>query len=148
MRDRPAARRLAEVVCPPQVRDGDRADRVLRELALMLGALPPAARHGLTAVLAVVDQGARLYPPARGRRFARLGDAAAEAYLRALLSGPGVTAELVLRLKSVVTMCYYQLPDVQREIGYDPTPYIATVAARRLQRYGAQIRAADRQRPS
>ena len=148
MRDRPAARRLAEVVCPPQVRDGDRADRVLRELGLMLGALPPAARHGLTAVLAVVDQGARLYPPARGRRFARLGDAAAEAYLRALLNGPGVTAELVLRLKSVVTMCYYQLPDVQREIGYDPTPYIATVAARRLQLYGAQIRAADRQRPS
>ena len=148
MRDRPAARRLAEVVCPPQVRDGDRADRVLRELALMLGALPPAARHGLTAVLAVVDQGARLYPPARGRRFARLGDAAAEAYLRALLNGPGVTAELVLRLKSVVTMCYYQLPDVQREIGYDPAPYIAAVAARRLERYGAQIRAAEGQGPS
>ena len=48
----------------------------------------------------------------------------------------GAAAELVLRLKSVVTMCYYQLPEVQREIGYDPEPYIAAVTRRRLERYG------------
>ena len=144
----PAARRLAEVACPPEVRDGDRADRVLHELGLTLGALPPAARRGLTAVLAVLDQGARCYPAARGRRFARLGDREAQAYLRALLSRGGLTAELVLRLKSVVTMCYYQLPDVQREIGYDPGPFIASVSARRLERYGPAIRAAEGQNPS
>jgi hypothetical protein len=133
---RPAARRLAEVVCPPEVRGGTRADRVLHELGLMLGALPPAARIALTAALVLLDQGARLYPPARGRRFAGLSDAEAEAYIRARMTRRGPAAELMLRLVSVVTMCYYQLPDVQREIGYDPAPYIAKVTQRRLERYG------------
>ena len=38
-------------------------------------------------------------------------------------------------------MCYYELPEVQREIGYDPEPYIAAVSRRRLERYGPEIRA-------
>jgi hypothetical protein len=133
---RRAARRLAEVVCPPEVRAGTRADRVLHELGLMLDALPPAARLALTTALVLLDQGARLYPPAQGRRFAGLGDAEAEAYIRALMTWRGPAAELVLRLVSVVTMCYYQLPEVQREIGYDPAPYIAKVTQRRLERHG------------
>ena len=69
-----AARRFAELVCPPEVRVGQRADRVLGELGLMLGSLPPVARKALAAALVLLDQGARLYPPSRGRRFARLGD--------------------------------------------------------------------------
>ena len=40
-------------------------------------------------------------------------------------------------------MCYYELPEVQREIGYDPAPYIAAVSRRRLESYGAQIRAGE-----
>jgi hypothetical protein len=32
---------------------------------------------------------------------------------------------------------------VQREIGYDPDPYIAAVSRRRLESYGPQIRAAQ-----
>jgi hypothetical protein len=47
------------------------------------------------------------------------------------------------RLKGVVTMCYYDLPEVQREIGYDPGPYIAAVSRRRLLAYGPQIRAGE-----
>lgn len=138
-----AARRFAEVVCPPEVREGHRVDRVLGELGLMLGALPPAARKGLAAALIMLDQGARLYPPSRGRRFARLDDRRADAYIRALLARRGAAAEVVTRLKSVVMMCYYDLPEVQREIGYQPGPYIAAVTRRRLESYGAQIRATD-----
>ncbi len=134
-----AARRFAEVVCPPEVRAGQRADRVLAEFALMLGALPPAARKALAAALVALDQGARLYPPSRGRRFARLDDRTAEAYVRALLARRGAAAEMVQRLKGVVTMCYYELPEVQREIGYDPAPYIASVSRRRLESYGPQV---------
>jgi hypothetical protein len=140
-----AARRFAQVVCPPEVLTGDRADRVTGEFALMLGALAPAARKALSAVLIVLDQGARLYPPARGRRFARLDDRVAEAYIRALLARHDPAAEVVKRLKGVVTMCYYDLPEVQREIGYDPAPYIAAVSRRRLATYGPQIRAAEDQ---
>jgi hypothetical protein len=140
---REAARRFAEVVCPPEIRADQRTDRVLRELGLMLASLPPAARKALAAALVVIDQGARLYPASRGRRFARLDDRVAAAYVRALLARHDPAAELVRRLKSVITMCYYELPEVQREIGYDPAPHIAAVSRRRLEFYGPQIRAGE-----
>ena len=102
---RRAATRFAEVVCPPEVRVDQRTDRVLREFGLMLGSLPPAARKALAAALVLLDQGARLYPPSRGRRFARLDDRVADAYIRALLARHDVAGEMIRRLKSVVTMC-------------------------------------------
>ena len=129
------------MVCPPEVRTGQRADRVLGEFGLMLGALPAAGRTALAAALVILDQGARLYPPSRGRRFARLDDRVADAYIRTLLARHGTVAWMVRRLKGFIAMCYYELPEVQREIGYDPAPYIAAVSRRRLDSYGPQIRA-------
>jgi hypothetical protein len=120
-----------------------RTDRVLAEFEQMLGALAPTARKGLTVALVALDQGARLYPRSRGRRFSRLDEAAAEAYIRALLERRGTAAQLVQRIKGLVVMCYYELPVVQREIGYDPAPYIAAVSRRRLESYGPQIRAGE-----
>jgi hypothetical protein len=140
---RHVARRFAEMICPPEVRAGQRADRLLAEFGLMLGSLPPAARKALAAALVLLDQGARLYPPSRGRRFARLGDQVADAYVRAVLARRDPAAELIRRLKSVITMCYYELPEVQREIGYDPAPYITAVSRRRLDSYGPDIRAGE-----
>ena len=138
-RVRRVARRFAEVVCPPGMRAHHRTDRVLAEFELMLGALAPTARKALTAAIVVLDQGARLYPRSRGRRFSRLDDQAAEAYIRALLARRGVAAQLVQRLRGLVVMCYYELPPVQREIGYHPAPYIAAVSRRRLETYGPEI---------
>ena len=115
---------------------------MMAEFEQMLGALAPAARKGLTAALVALDQGARLYPRSRGRRFTRLDDQDAEAYIRALLRR-GLVAELVQRIKGLVVMCYYELPTVQREIGYNPAPYIAAVSRRRLESYGPQIRAGE-----
>jgi len=109
----------------------------------MLRSLSPAARKGLVAGLLAVDQGARLYPPSRGRRMARLDDQVAGAYLRALLARRGPAAELVQRLRGVIVMCYYELPEVQLEIGYDPAPYIAAVSRRRMEAYGAEIRSGE-----
>jgi hypothetical protein len=142
-RARRVTRRFAEVVCPPGMRAHHRTDRVVAEFELMLGALAPGARKALTAGIVALDEGARLYPPARGRRFSRLDDRTAEAYVRALLTGRSIAADLVQRLKSVIVMCYYELPPVQREIGYDPAPYIAAVSHRRQQTYGPQIQAAE-----
>ena len=142
-RARRAARRFAEVVCPPGMRAHHRTDRVLAEFESTLAALAPAARKVLTAAFVVLDHGARLYPRARGRRFTRLDDQAAEAYIRALLARGGVPAQLVQRLRGLVVMCYYELPPVQREIGYDPDPYIAAVSRRRLESYGPQIAAGE-----
>src|ERR1700722_8260986 len=131
--------RFALAVCPPQVREGQRLQGVLREFGLMTGALAPAARRVLLAAFVAIDQGARLYPPSRGRRLVRLGDREADAYLTALLARAG----LAERLKGVVVMCYYELAEVKQEIGYDPDPYIAAVSRRRLQSYGAEIAAAQ-----
>jgi hypothetical protein len=136
---RRVTRRFAEVVCPPGMRAHHRTDRVMAEFELMLAALAPTARKALAAAIVVLDHGARLYPRARGRRFTRLDDPAAEAYIRALLARGGVAAQLVQRLRGLVVMCYYELPPVQREIGYDPAPYIAAVSRRRLDSYGPQI---------
>ena len=138
---RRVTRRFAEVVCPPGMRAHHRTDRVLAEFESMLAALAPAARKALTAAVVVLDHGARLYPRARGRRFTRLDDQAAEAYIRALLARGGVAAQLVHRLRGLVVMCYYELPPVQREIGYHPAPYIAAVSRRRLESYGPEIAA-------
>jgi hypothetical protein len=94
--------------------------------------------------LRLFDQAARLYPSSRGRPFTRLDDARADGYLRRVLYGRGGPVAAVLRLvKSVVVLCYYELPEVKARLGYDPDAYVAEVAARRLARYGAEIRAAE-----
>jgi hypothetical protein len=135
---RRVAVRFAEVACPPEVRRAGRVEGLLRELDLMLGALPSAARRLVPLALVGFDQAARLYPRARGRRFTRLGDEAAEAYLAAVLgSRVAGLAAMFQRVKGLVVMCYYELPEVQAELRYLPDAYIAEVSKRRLARYGA-----------
>ena len=136
-------RRFAEVVCPPGMRAHHRTDRVLAEFELVLGALAPVARKGVAIAFVALDQGARLYPRSRGRRFTRLDDQAAEAYIRALLTRRGVVGQLTQRIKGLVVMCYYELPVAQREVGYNPAPYIAAVSRRRLESYGPEIDAGE-----
>ncbi|HEX6522915.1 MAG TPA: hypothetical protein VF070_23375 [Streptosporangiaceae bacterium] len=133
--------RFAELVCPPGVRTAGRTELLLAEFDLLRGALRPAARRMLSAAFVSFDQGARLYPPGRGRAFVRMDERVAEGYLRAVLARGDVIAALAERLKGLIVMCYYALPEVQREIGYEPGPYIAAVTRRRLERYGAEIRA-------
>jgi hypothetical protein len=133
--------RFAEIVCPPDGRD--RVQDVLAEFELLVGALPAGSRRGLAAAFLALDRGARLYPRSRGRRFSGLGDAAADAYLTALLARPGPAGNAARKLSSLVAMCYYELADVKAELGYRPGPYIAAVARRRLESYGAEIRAGE-----
>ena len=136
--------RFAHVVCPPGLAAGDLTDELLAEFESLLAVVPAAIRRSVQAAFVAFDQGARLYPPARGRRFARLGNAAADAYFRAVLArrrgGLGTSLQ---RVKSLVVMCYYELPAVKDELGYRPEAYIAAVSRRRLASYGAQIRAGE-----
>ena len=143
-RVRQIAVRFAGVVCPPEVRTADLAGRAVGEFELLLGVLPRGVRRSIQSALVVFDQSARLYPQARGRRFARLGDHEADAYFRAVLDRRrGGFAAALQRLKGLVVMCYYELPEVKEQLAYRPDPYIATVSQRRLASYGAQIRAAE-----
>jgi len=136
--------RFAAVACPPEVRSGERTERLLGEFELLLGAMPAGMRKSIPVAFVLFDRAARLYPPARGRRFARLGDREADSYLRAVLAARrGGLAALVRLLKGLVVMCYYELPEVKEQLGYRPGPYIAAVSRRRLVAYGPEIRAVE-----
>jgi hypothetical protein len=131
--------RFALVVCPPP----SRTSGVLREFGLLRAALPPATQRLLGVAFVLVDQGARLYPRSFGRRFVRLPDPVADRYVRALMRLPGLVGVMTQRLRSLIVMCYYELPETKAEIGYLPDPYIALVSRRRLSRYGAEIQARE-----
>lgn len=136
--------RFAEIACPPEVRTGDLRDRLLAEFESLLEVLPPGVRWPVQGGLVAFDQGARLYPRARGRRFADLTDDVADAYFRAMLGQRSARLGPALqRIKGLVVMCYYELPEVKDQLGYRPDAYIAAVSRRRLASYGAQIRAGE-----
>jgi choline dehydrogenase-like flavoprotein len=135
--------RFAELACPPQVLEPGRVDGLLAEFEAMLGSLRPAARRLVQLALVLFDQSARLYPNAHGRRFTHSGRRAAETYFRAALAHSGA----LQRVKSLIVMCYYELPGVKDDLGYAPDAYIAAVSQRRLDSYGMQIRAAGAPTP-
>jgi hypothetical protein len=138
------AARLAAVVCPPGALGRELADGLLEEFEAMLGVLSPGLRRSVLSGLVVFDQGARLYPRGRGRRFARLADADADAYVRAVLAiRRGGLGAALQRIKGLIVFCYYEQPQAKEQLGYRPDPYIAAVSRRRLASYGAQIRAAE-----
>src|SRR5271165_4087487 len=126
---RPIVARFAQVVCPPELVTGDLTDDLLAGFESLLAVLPSGVRRSVQAAFVAFDRGARLYPPARGRRFARLGDADAEAYFRAVLARRrGGIATALQRVKALVVMCYYELPEVKDQLGYRPDGYIAAVS--------------------
>jgi hypothetical protein len=136
--------RFAEIVCPPEVRAGDLTDRLLAEFESMMAVWPPGVRWPVRAGLVAFDRGARLYPRARGRRFVHLADGDADAYFRAVLARRrGGLGAALQRIKGLVVMCYYELPEVKHQLGYRPDAYIAAVSRRRLASYGPQIRAGE-----
>jgi hypothetical protein len=136
--------RLAQVACPPQVPAADVMNELLDEFESLLRALPAALRRLFPVWLVAFDQGARLYSRAHGRRFVRLSDADADAYFRAVLARRrGGLATSLQRIKGLIIMCYYELPEVKEQLGYQPDAYIAEVSRRRLSSYGAQIRAGE-----
>jgi hypothetical protein len=136
--------RLAVLVCPPRLVEDDLTETLRRDFDRHLRCLPPAARRAASPALYLFDQGARLRPATRGRRFVRLDDERADAYLRDVLYGrSGPVATMIRLVKSLLVFCYYDLPEVKAGLGYEPDAYIAEVSARRLTLHGPEIRAAE-----
>jgi hypothetical protein len=136
--------RLAVLVCPPLLVEQKLTTSLMRDFTLHLGCLPPAVRHAAGPALRLFDQGARLRPASRGRRFVVLDDEGADAYLRSVLYGrTGPMATMVRLIKSLLVLCYYDLPEVKAALGYDPDTYIAEVKVRRLTLHGSEIRTAE-----
>ena len=147
-RARVVVERMAELVCPPGLREDGLLEPCLREFELHLKCLPPAARRMTGPGLVVFDEVARLRPSSRGRRFTTLETERADAHLHRVLYGQTGLLPTVIRLtKSLVVITYYELPEIKRRLGYDPASYVAEVAARRRERYGPAILAAEKARP-
>ena len=135
---------LANTVCPPELRTHRLHGPLLSEFTLYLRALPAHLRLGILAALVLFDQRARFYGPAHGRRFADLGPARADAYFQYLAHGSSARDRTLAQLlKGLITLCYYELPTVQAQVGYNPSPYVAAVAQRRQATYGDEIRRSE-----
>lgn len=129
--------RLVEVACPPDDLAGVKA-AVVDDLIAHVEILPPAARRGIGPVLRLFDQLARVRNG--GRRFVRLDDARARAYLEhVLLDRTGPVALVVRLVKGLAALCYYEQPAVTARLGYDPASYVAQVTARRRATYGLDV---------
>ncbi len=142
---RKALATLARVVCPPELVTLGVLDEVLEETELMVRALPTYLRTGLVAGLTAFDQGFRLYPGARGKRFADAGDlAAAEHYYESWHeSAFPVQFQFAKAIKGLICFSYYENPRVLAALGVHGDQWIAKVAKERLAKYADDIRRAD-----
>src|SRR6266536_1190594 len=140
--------RIAALVCPPELAGPGSRTTLLHDVQLHLDCLPPLPRRTVGPTLLLFDQAARLRPGSRGRRFVRLDDARADAYLRHVLyRRTGPVATVVRLVKGLVVLCYYELPEVKAALGYDPDSWVAEVTARRLVRHGPASHAAEQAEP-
>jgi hypothetical protein len=131
--------RLARAVCPPE--PAVDLSRLVDELEFYLRALSPTARRTVVVALRVVDQGARLYPAARGRRFGALDDETAVRCYHWMARPLPTTVTALLR--GLVVMHFYALPEVEESLGYHPAGYVAAKARQRQERYADEIARAE-----
>ncbi|MBP6633041.1 MAG: hypothetical protein KA297_26715 [Kofleriaceae bacterium] len=137
---RPVVRALAEVVCPPRAAELGLLDDVTRHVAAQIGAIPPLMRRGLEAGLVTYDQGARLYPPARGRAAHRLPADVHARYFATWQHGPTpIHRQLARAIKQLIAMSCYEQPAMLADLGYTPAAWIDQVTRRRLAVYQPAI---------
>jgi hypothetical protein len=131
--------RLADVACPPEDRATVRTD-VVDDVASHIACMPALGQRTIGPALFLFDQLARAR--SGGRRFLRLDDDRARAYLEHVLTERSGPVAIVVRLvKGLLALYYYERPIVAARMGYAPDAYIAEVSARRLRLHGEQIEA-------
>lgn len=142
---RNALRRLAPVVCSAEVEALGLVDQVVEDTILFCRALSPGVRAGLFAGLMAFDLSAVVHPTTLGRRFSALdGPAAAAHFHRWWHSSLPLLHEFAKGIKGAMAIAYFELPEVQARIDYYPQDWIEEAAARRIERYGESIAAAEK----
>jgi hypothetical protein len=143
-RDQRVVRRPAQVVCPPDPPVDGVLAQLVDGLELYLAALPPGARRAAITGLWLLDNGARLYPPAHGRRFAVLDDDTAAGCYRWLIARRVLPTRVAAFLRGPFVMHYYAVPAVEGTIGCDPARHVVVTARRRTELYADEIARAER----
>ena len=93
-------------------------DHVLREIEEFLPYLPPTLRRGLPLGLELVEFGPPLYAR-RWERFSTMAPEEGARYLGAWETAGGPRAALLLGLRTLVFLAFYQHPDVLAAFGID-----------------------------
>lgn len=132
---------LARVVCPPDAEALDLIEPIIDQMELHMRAIPTFLRVGLSAGITGFEVGA---VARHGKPFSRCTPAQQEAYFKAWWESPVMALHQFAKgVKGLLAMGYYELPIVRERMAYHPERWIAEVAARRLDKYGADVRAHD-----
>ena len=139
-------RALVPVICPPEVAELGIEDDVVDHVGGTMATVPPMLLRGLYLGLGVYDLGARIYPPARGKRAHQLTGEVADGYFNSWLHGPTlIHRQLATRIMQMMALAYYEHAAVMAKLGYTPGAWIDEVTRRRLKVYGDDVaRAASR----
>jgi hypothetical protein len=105
---------------------------VLRDVAAFLPHLPWTFRVGLPLGLLLVEWGPPLFAR-RWRRFSVLPPADAAAYLAGFQHAGGLRAALLLGLRTLVFLAFYQHPSVLASLGVDWAGRADTLVRRRAE---------------
>lgn len=134
---------LAQAVCAPERPPAPATlERVADEVERFLGSVPAIARHGITTALWTLELSTAARPSARGRTFSRLDPERAAAVFGRWWSNPALHP-LAKILKMVVAFAWWELPEVQEDMGYDPRSWIDQAARRRRAAWAEEIRQAE-----
>ncbi len=128
-------RALTEVLTPPEPAVPECTARVQSFVASFLPYLPPLSARLLPLGLWLFEYGTLIFGLGL-LPFSRLSPEKRRRYIIAWQrSRSSLRRQLVKGLKALILMGYYELPEVQRHVGYDPEPFIKRLAAERAQRY-------------
>jgi hypothetical protein len=105
---------------------------VLREVERFLVHLPAPLRLGFPAGLWLIELGPPLFARRR-TRFTRMSPAAARAYLESFQHAGRLRAGLLLGLRTLVFLAFYQHPDVLASLDVDWAGRAATLVRRRAE---------------
>ena len=107
-------------------------DDVLRDIQRFLPYLPWPLRLGLPLGLWLVELGPPLFAR-RWRRFTSMAPGEAAAYLAAFQHAGGLRSALMMGLRTLVFLAFYQHPDVLASLDVDWAGRAATLVARRAE---------------
>lgn len=134
---------LVPVICPPEAMELRIAADVADHVGLTAGAMPRLLRAAFFLGLRTYDEGARTWPPARGRAARALPPDLAERYYQRWEHGAtSVQVQLAKAIAQVLKLAHYEQPLVQERMGYRPAAWIDIVKKRRLATYGDAVHAA------
>jgi hypothetical protein len=134
---------LAQVVCAPERPPAPATlEAVADEVERFLGSIPGVARLGITSALWTLEVSTATRWSARGRTFSRLDPERAAAVFARWWSNPALHP-LAKVLKMVVAFAWWELPEVQKDMGYDPASWIEQSARRRRAAWAEEIRHAE-----